>query len=1058
MCKTSAVRRLALSLVLASGLLCAGWVALRAAGAQPPLPDDLAAAIGATTPGQLVVGVAPGFAAADLQAMLASTGATLDDWLPNLGLARVRTPVGEELAIAESLHVQPAVEFIAPDRKLARIADVPLDPYWPQQWGMAQVAGPAAWDLAWGDPSVAIAILDTGVLQDHWDLQAQTWYNPGESGIDPATGRRTCDAIIAHNGLDDDGNGYSDDCRGWDFVAHDANPQDEHGHGTVVAGIASAATNNPGMTAPGSYEGVAGMGRQVQLLALRVLDSGGRGYAYDIAAAMDYAIAQGVRVINLSLTFPPTTPDSPDIDILRRAIDAAQAAGVAVVGASGNENYSVVDYPARLPGVLAVGASTRQDTRAYFSNYGARLDLVAPGEGIFSTLRTLGLHSYGYYGSTGSGTSFAAPHVAGTVALVRSLRPDLAQDAVYDLIRRTADDVGAPGFDTLTGWGRLNAHRAVSEAIVGLGATLVADHATVAAGGRTAVRLAITAPSGAVSGSGARVALATSLGSVEPITVTADEQGRATAVFAARPLMGVAHITATLGSVTATLPVTITSGRPAHIAVTAAPTVIAIRGQTVITATVFDEGGSPVPDGGVVSFATTLGAMVPVTATIRDGSASAMLIAGTSSGTATAQASLGSLTATIPVTIIGASEPFTLTLVLEPAELRVDGEPGRLTATLTDPLGLPVADGTVVEFTADHGNLSAPAAQTVSGQASVWLASGSVAGIASVTARAATAQGDLLVPILAGPASDVMLSADPVELIAGYNHVAHLRAVVQDRRGNPVSDGTAITFTVSLGRVTTATVHTAGGAAATDFSGERVAGMSAITATAESGSQGFAQVRIQPGAPAQVALETNPAQIIVGEGRSRLRATVQDAYGNAVANGWPVTFTTDLGELRPSDFAGVSLTFGGELAVPTLGGVAEVVLASGLRAGTAHVQAAISPDLREPGEVAIRPGPPALATLSARPARVAPGGQVALTATVRDQYGNTVGAGAVVDFRSSGGQLSATSAPVSDGVAAVRLVAPGAPGRLDLEALCGPTSAHASVDVLWATYLPLVRQ
>ncbi len=198
-------------------------------------------------------------------------------------------------------------------------------------------------------------------------------------------------------------NGYVDDCRGWDFVFNDADPNDEHGHGTFVAGIASAATDNPNPEAPGSYEGVAGMGRQASLMALRVLDSGGRGYAYDIAAAIDYAIAQGAQAVNLSLTFPPTTPDSPDIDIIRRAIAAAQTAGVLVIGASGNENYNGVDYPAKLSGVLAVGASTRADTRAYFSNYGARLDLVAPGEGIFSTLWAPGQHSYGYYGSSGSG-------------------------------------------------------------------------------------------------------------------------------------------------------------------------------------------------------------------------------------------------------------------------------------------------------------------------------------------------------------------------------------------------------------------------------------------------------------------------------------------------------------------------------------------------------------------------------------------------------------------------------------------------------------------------------
>ena len=186
-----------------------------------------------------------------------------------------------------------------------------------------------------------------------------------------------------------------------------------------------------------------------------------------------------------------------------------------VVGASGNENYNGVDYPAKLPGVLAVGASTRADTRAYFSNYGARLDLVAPGEGIFSTLRAPGQHSYGYYGSSGSGTSFAAPLVAGTAALVRGLRPDLTQEAVYELIRRTADDVGTPGFDLYTGWGRLNAYRAVSEAAIGLRLALAADHATVAVGGQTPVHVQITAPDGTPAGAGARVGLTAESGRLQ---------------------------------------------------------------------------------------------------------------------------------------------------------------------------------------------------------------------------------------------------------------------------------------------------------------------------------------------------------------------------------------------------------------------------------------------------------------------------------------------------------------------------------------------------------------
>ena len=126
-----------------------------------------------------------------------------------------------------------------------------------------------------------------------------------------------------------------------------------------MAGIASARQTTPAPESPGSYEGVAGMGRQASVMAVRVRRRWD-GYAFDIPAAIYYAPARGAAVINLSLTFPPTTPDSPDIEIMRRAVVAAQAAGVVVVGATGNQNYNDIAYPAKLPGVLAVGASTRR--------------------------------------------------------------------------------------------------------------------------------------------------------------------------------------------------------------------------------------------------------------------------------------------------------------------------------------------------------------------------------------------------------------------------------------------------------------------------------------------------------------------------------------------------------------------------------------------------------------------------------------------------------------------------------------------------------------------------
>ena len=559
MLNASQGRRLALAVMLTALLLAIGALTLGASItlAEPVAPDQ--AELAPMVPGRLALAVAPGFDEAELRALVARSGGRLTRWLPRLGLAELWMLPGREASVAATLRADAAVDFVTEVRLAAQVAEVPSDPYWAKQWGMARVSAPAAWDLAWADPTFAIAIIDSGAHLWHWDLQDRFWRNPGESALDPVTGQRTCDTGPAVNGIDDDDNGYVDDCLGYDFVENDTEPMDRYGHGTAVAGVAAASTNNLSPAAPGAPEGVAGMGRQASLMILRSMNDNGRGSALDIAAAIDYAAAQGARVINLSLTFVPTTSGSaPDIQILQRAVVSAQAQGVLVVAASGNENYNGVDYPAKFPGVLAVGASTRADERAYFSNYGSRLDLVAPGEGIFTPLLAPGTHSYGYFWTTGSGTSFAAPHVAGTAALVRSMRPDLSQDAVYELIRHTADDVEDAGWDTRTGWGRLNAARAVSEAIIGLNLALTAEPPVLALGGPGTVRVRITAPSGEPAGLGARVAVTTSLGVITPTRITVDRFGLAQIVFMTGPITGTAHITATLGGLTATVPVTVT--------------------------------------------------------------------------------------------------------------------------------------------------------------------------------------------------------------------------------------------------------------------------------------------------------------------------------------------------------------------------------------------------------------------------------------------------------------------------------------------------------------------
>jgi hypothetical protein len=1020
-------------------------------------------------PGRLVLGLPAGFSNEALRALLDRHGITLQRWLPRLGLALVSVPAGQEDFLAQALSAEPAVQFATRHRKSVSVADIPLDEYWGQQWGMVQVQGPAAWDLAWSDPAVVIAVIDTGILQSHWDLADRTWYNPGESALDPASGLRTCDTPVARNGVDDDDNGYIDDCRGYDFVVRDNDPRDENGHGTAVAGIAAATTNNldPYL---GTYEGVAGMARQASLMALRGLDRDGYGWPIDIAEAIDYAAANGAQIINLSLTLPVINPNPYDVEILRRAVEAAQAADVLLVAASGNQGYNGIAYPAAFPGVLAVGASTQSDTRASFSNYGQRLDLVAPGVGIFSTLAA-NPHSYGRYNSSGSGTSFAGPHVAGVAGLVRGLRPDLSQSVIYELLRRTADDVGEPGWDAQTGWGRLNAYRAAAEAAAGLALSLAAEPPTVAMAGRAVLHLQVMspAPAGGPAGLGARIALAASSGIITPTLVTADSRGRANALYSADMLTGTVQITATLAGISTTIPLTVTSGWPASLALEAVPGRIASGGhQAVITATAWDEGGSAVPDGTEVAFTATLGTVNPLAATTVAGRATTTFTSGVVSGTAYITATAGAAMAVLPLEIVGAGEPFSITLIAEPAVIQVDGGPATVTATVCDGMGDPVADGTLVSFTADRGTVSPAQAVATDGQAITQLWPGTLPGQARVRAQAGQAFGETMVTILPGQAFTVTVTATPSELTVGYNQVARLDAQAVDRYGNSVADGTRLDFAASLGRVSPAWTTTSAGVGHVNLIGELIAGTSYITVTAAGGAQGHTQVRIRPAAPATLTLEAIPPQIAVGGEAARLRARARDQYGNAVADGTEVTFTTDLGALRlPQGStrlaqraeevgeAGQGLSESG-LVAQTIGGVAEAELVSGPTSGLAHVRASIASSLLATNTVAFLPGPPAALTLAVTPPQIRVGGRARLTATARDQYGNTVADGTPVRFASDRGALEQAEVPTSAGVATTWLTVRQGTGTVALAAISGNASAFAFVDVQPARhYLPL---
>jgi subtilisin family serine protease len=308
----------------------------------------------------------------------------------------------------------------------------PSDPWYlaRRQWGLEVVRAPNAWPISKGH-GVTIAIVDTGVDLAHADLRGQLWSNPGE---------------VAGNGVDDDGDGYVDDVHGWDFVSGDSDPQDEQGHGTHVAGVAGATTDNA--------VGIAGMGWNVSLMSVRVLDGDGDGTVWRLAQGIRYAVDRGARVINLSLGGYGADPTT------RSAVAYAQDKGCLVVASAGNDGDEAgfddkpPFYPAAYGGVLGVAATDSGDRRASFSNYGAYVDVAAPGVQIYSAVPSGG---YGYL----SGTSMSAPLVSGLAALLWARDPTAAPSAVAEAMVGGAEDLGDPGWDPYYGWGRIDALQAL---------------------------------------------------------------------------------------------------------------------------------------------------------------------------------------------------------------------------------------------------------------------------------------------------------------------------------------------------------------------------------------------------------------------------------------------------------------------------------------------------------------------------------------------------------------------------------------------------------------------
>ena len=415
------------------------------------------------------------------------------DELPDLShVYRVALPPGASAAkVVAALRADPHVEYAQSDadHSLDQVA-LPNDPFlhssgsWGQDfedlWALFRIRAPEAWAYSQGE-GIVVAVVDTGLDYEHPDILGNVFVHPGEdlngNGIiDPSD----------WNGIDDDGNGFIDDLRGFDFAnsedvdgdgrydgpddVSDPDPFDDRGHGTHVAGTIAAVADN-GI-------GIVGVAPKARIMPLKGFPAEGSAEGSVLWRAVLYAAENGAHVINNSWSCSPTCPENP---LAEEVVALVEAMDVLIVTSAGNRLIDVVyNSPEKLRQTITVGSTGFDDLRSEsFSNFGFLVDLAAPGgDGSPSTevriarRNILSLRSEisnvneavwvqnDYYRN--SGTSMSSPHVAGVAALLRSQRPELRVDGVRRILRQSAEDLGPPGPDRDLGAGRLDALSALT--------------------------------------------------------------------------------------------------------------------------------------------------------------------------------------------------------------------------------------------------------------------------------------------------------------------------------------------------------------------------------------------------------------------------------------------------------------------------------------------------------------------------------------------------------------------------------------------------------------------
>lgn len=372
------------------------------------------------------------------------------DKISNLSNSLDRTYI---LIVNTSIPVQKLINTIStyPEIQLVEkypernTCTIPNDTLYYEQFYMDILRVPEAWDSLTLRRQILVAVVDTGVDYEHPDLTENLWINPGEDGLDDeGQEKRT-------NGIDDDGNGYIDDWRGWDFLSssdstgYDNDPIPGHSHGTHVSGTIAAVINN--------VTGIAGICDSIKILPVKIGED--NPFVTSLRNSYEgllYAAKMGVDIINCSWGGTSSSVTEQEV------IDLATELGSCVIAAAGNNNSDIGFYPASYDNVLSVAASDSDDRKAYFSNYFGTVDIIAPGIDIISTIAGGGYAKW-------RGTSMATPIVVGVAAMVKMKYPDYIPNQLQEHLKATTDNIDDinPNFIGKLGKGRVNALKAVTE-------------------------------------------------------------------------------------------------------------------------------------------------------------------------------------------------------------------------------------------------------------------------------------------------------------------------------------------------------------------------------------------------------------------------------------------------------------------------------------------------------------------------------------------------------------------------------------------------------------------